>query len=336
MEPLHKLRLPLLLILLVLVTGTIGYHLHFKVTLVDAFYMTVITISTVGFREVFELDAWGKLFTAFLIFLGVSSLTLTATYLFQFMMEGHLFGLVKRRKMDKRIDTLKNHFIICGFGRVGEQIARDIQAAGNPFVVIDRNPEAVRRLEERQYVFVSGNATSDDNLLKAGIERAKGIVAASDSDPDNVLITLSARILNPHIFIVARASSPDVLDKLQKAGANRVVSPYISTGQKMASMLNKPLVHDYLDTMAYGTNLEIQLEELELREGADVVGKSLQEAAIRKRTGTTILAIKKQGGRILTNPSVSSTLEAGDCLVLVGTGEQLEKANQMLLPAEDV
>lgn len=185
---------------------------------------------------------------------------------------------------------------------------------------------------DKGYLHVSGNAISDENLLNAGIERAKGIVAASDSDPDNVLITLSARLLNPEIFIVARASSVDVLDKLQKAGANRVVSPYVSTGQKMASMLLKPLVHDYLDTMAYGTNLEIQLEELELREGADVLGKSLQEVAIRKRTGTTILAIKKSDGRILTNPPVSTVLESGDRLILVGTANQLEVANQEFLP----
>jgi len=296
MEPLQKLRLPLLLILLVLITGTLGYRFHFDVSAVDAFFMTVITISTVGFREVFELDNRGKVFTTFLIFSGVSSLTLTATYLFQFMVEGHLLGLVKRKKMDRTIEHLKNHFIICGFGRVGEQISRDLKAAGDPFVLIDRNPEAVQRLEERGYFYVIGNATSDDILKKAGIELAKGVVAASDSDPDNVLITLSARLLNPKLFIVARASSPDVLDKLQMAGANRVLSPYISTGQKMASMLNKPLVHDYLDTMAHGTDLEIQLEELELREGADVLGKSLQESAIRKRTGTTILAIKKSGG----------------------------------------
>jgi voltage-gated potassium channel len=335
MDPLQKLRLPLLLILSVIIGGTLGYKILYSVPLVDAFYMTAITVSTVGFREVFPLDQWGKLFTALLIFSGVSGITLTATYLFQFMVEGHLLGLVKRRKMEKTIELAKNHYIICGFGRVGEQIAGDFHASGKPFVVIDHNPEAVERILARGYTYIQGNATRDEVLINGGIERAKGIVAASDSDPDNVLITLSARLLNPHIFIIARAGAKEIIDKLHKAGANRVVSPYLSTGQKMASMMMKPVLHDYLDTMAYGADLEIQLEELELHEGSEVTGKTLKESAIRKMTGATILSIKKADGQLITNPPVSRVLEQGDRLVLVGTTEQLEKAHQKIIPADN-
>jgi len=334
MDSFQKLRLPLLLILFVVIGGTLGYKLHYSVPLVDAFYMTAITVSTVGFREVFPLDAWGKLFTAFLIFCGVSGITLTATYLFQFMVEGHLLGMVKRRKMDRTIDLSHNHYIICGFGRVGEQIARDFHTNRKPFVVIDHNPEAVGRLQARGYAHIPGNATRDEILIKAGIERARGIVVASDSDPDNVLITLSARLLNPHIFIIARSGSKEIIDKLHKAGADRVVSPYLSIGQKMASMMMKPVLHDYLDTMAYGNDLEIQIEELELHEGSEVVGKSLQESAIRKMTGATILSIKRRNGQVVTNPPVSLILEKGDRLLIVGTAEQLEKANQKVIPPE--
>jgi voltage-gated potassium channel len=168
----------------------------------------------------------------------------------------------------------------------------------------------------------------------AGIEKAVGVVAASDSDPDNVLITLSARLLNPKLFIVARAGGKEMIDKLHKAGANRVVSPYLSIGQKMASMMMRPVVHDYLETMAYGTDLEIQFEELELCEGSEVLGKTLQDAALRKMTGATILSIKKKSGRIVTNPPVSSVLEEGDRLILVGTAEQVEKAHQKILPPD--
>jgi voltage-gated potassium channel len=332
MDPLVKLRLPLFVLLLIMIAGTIGYWVMYPVTLVDAFYMTVIAISTVGFREVFPLDPAGKLFTVFLILSGLGGMTFTLSYLFQFMIEGHLLGMVKRRHMEKSLESMKDHYIICGFGRVGEQIARDFEKAGRRFVVIDENPEALQRIERGSHLYVVGNATSDEILRKAGIERAKGLVAASDSDPDNVLTTLSARMLNPGIFIVARASCTDVFEKLYKAGANRVVSPYHSTGQKMAAMLIKPLVHEYLDSMAYGTDLEIRLEELELPEEAEIVGKTIHESAIRKRTGTTILAIKKGDGRILTNPEVSTILDPEDRLILVGTAEQLEEANRMLLP----
>ena len=332
MEPLVKLRLPLFILFAIMVAGTIGYWVMYPVTLVDAFYMTVISISTVGFREVFPLDPAGKLFTVVIILSGLGGMTFTLSYLFQFMIEGHLLGLVKRRKMEKSLESLKDHYIICGFGRVGEQIARDFGKAGRLFVVIDENPEALHRVEKSGHLHVVGNATSDEILKKAGIERAKGLVAASDSDPDNVLTTLSARMLNPAIFIVARASSSDVFEKLYKAGANRVVSPYHSTGQKMAAMLIKPLVHEYLDSMAYGADLEIRLEEVELPTDSEIAGKSIQDSAIRKRTGATILAIKKQDGRILTNPAVSTILDATDHLILVGTAEQIEEATRMLLP----
>ena len=243
MDPLVKLRLPLFVLLLIMIAGTIGYWALYPITLIDAFYMTVISISTVGFREVFPLDPAGKIFTVFLILSGLGGMTFTLSYLFQFMIEGHLLGLVKRRHMEKSLESMKDHYIICGFGRVGEQIARDFEKAGRRFVVIDENPEALQRIEKTSRLYVMGNATSDETLKKAGIERAKGLVAASDSDPDNVLTTLSARMLNPGIFIVARASRTDVFEKLYKAGANRVLSPYHSTGQKMAAMLIKPLVH---------------------------------------------------------------------------------------------
>lgn len=332
MEPLTKLRLPLFVLFTIIIVGTLGYRFLYPITLLDAFYMTIISISTVGFREVIELDPRGKLFTVFLILSGLGGLTFTVTNLFRFIIEGHLLGLVKRRQMEKSLDSLKDHYIICGFGRVGEQIARDFEKAGRRFVVIDENPEALQRVQDRDYLYVEGNATSDEILKKAGIERAKGLVAASDSDPDNVLTTLSARMLNPTIFIVARASSADVFEKLHKAGANRVVSPYLSTGQKMAAMLLKPLVHEYLDSMAYGTDIEIRLEELELPGDAEIVGQTIKDSAIRKRTGTTILAIKKENGQALTNPGVSTILEAGDHLILVGTTDQLEQASRLLLP----
>ncbi len=333
MEPLVKLRLPLFVIFAIMVAGTVGYRVMYPVSLVDAFYMTVISVSTVGFREVFPLDSAGKLFTVLLILSGIGAMTFTLSYLFQFVIQGQLLGLVKRRQMEKLLASLKNHYIICGLGRVGEQIAKDLERSGKPFVVIDENPEALERIEKGSHPCVVGNTTNDEALQKAGIKRAKGLVAASDSDPDNVLTVLSAKMLNPAIFIVARASHPDVFEKLYKAGANRVVCPYHSTGQKMAAMLVKPLVHEYLDSMVYGTGLEIRLEELELPEGAEIAGKSIGESAIRKRTGTTILAIKKRDGNILTNPEVSTILEPTDRLILVGTTGQLQDATRMLLPA---
>lgn len=334
MDPLAKFRTPLVLLLSILLVGTVGYKILYPIPVLDALYMTVITLSTVGFREVIPLDGRGKIFTVFLILMGLGSITLAASSLFQFVIEGHLLGLVKRRKMERTLEHLTNHYIVCGFGRVGAQIARDFVKAHAPFVVIDSNPEALARLEKCGYLFVAGNATSDEILRKAGIERAKGIVAASDSDPDNVLITLSARLLNPKIFIVSRASSEDVFDKLYKAGANRVVSPYLSTGKKMAAMILKPVVHDYLDTMAYSTDLEIRIGDMEVPAGSKIVGKTIQESAIRKKTGVTILAIKRPDGHILTNPPVSTALASGDHLILVGTADQIESLTKAILPQE--
>ena len=332
MDPFTKLYGPVLLLLVLLVAGTTGYRLLYPIPMLDALYMTVITLATVGFREVYPLDEKGKIFTILLILTGLGGITFTASSVFQFMVAGHLTGMVKRRKMEKTLDSLRNHYIVCGFGRVGEQIAQDLTKAGARFVVIDSNPEALARVEKHGYLFVAGNATNDEVLQKAGIEHAKGLVAASDSDPDNVLITLSAKLLNPKLFIASRASSEDVFDKLYKLGANRVVSPYLSTGQKMAAMMLKPVVHDYLDTMAYSTDLEIRIGDMELPPDCEIVGKTIQDSAIRKRTGVTILAIKKPEGRVLTNPPVSTVLAKGDHLILVGTAQQLDALTQMILP----
>lgn len=334
MDPITKFRTPLVLLLAILTVGTLGYKILYPISLLDALYMTVITLSTVGFREVVPLDGNGKIFTVVLILMGIGVITLAASSLFQFVIEGHLLGLVKRRKMERTLEHLTSHYLVCGFGRVGAQISRDFVKARVPFVVIDSNPEALARLEKCGYLFVAGNATADEILLKAGIERAKGLVAASDSDPDNVLITLSARLLNPRIFIVSRASSEDVFDKLYKAGANRVVSPYLSTGKKMAAMILKPVVHDYLDTMAYSTDLEIRIGDLEVPAESEIVGKTIQESAIRKKTGVTILAIKRPDGHILTNPPVSTVLASGDHLILVGTADQIEALTRAILPRE--
>jgi|YNPNPStandDraft_1061719.scaffolds.fasta_scaffold07579_3 voltage-gated potassium channel len=332
MESPSRIRLALVVLCCILAMGTIGYLFICDLSLLDAFYMTIITIATVGFREVCPLDSVGKVFTILLIVAGLSTVTFTATSLFQFMIEGQLMGLVKRRKMDRTIDAMRDHFIICGFGRVGEQMARDLRSSGKDFVVVDHNPEALSRLLKRGYNYVEGNATSDEVLQRAGITRAKALAAASDSDSDNVLITISARMLNPDLFIVARASTEDLFQKLEKAGANRVVSPYKSAGQKMVTMLLKPVVHEYLDLMVYGTNLEIGLEEVELSGDAEVVGMSIKDSAIRKRTGSTILAIKKRTGEILTNPPVSTILEEGDRLIMVGTPSQLALVNRKIIP----
>ena len=334
MKSLLRLRAALFFLLVIILLGTLGYMLIGDLSFVDAVYMTVITISTVGFKEVAPLHEAGKVFTIVLIISGISCATYTASSFFQFMIEGHLMGLMKRRKMERIIEALKKHYIICGFGRVGAKIARDFEASGKTFVVVDNNPETIARLKDKAYLFVEGNASEDEVLKRARIEHAAGLVAASDSDPDNVLITLSARMLNPELFIVSRASTDSVLEKLYKAGANRVVSPYKSAAQKMTTMLLRPLVHDYLDMMAKGKDLEIGLEEIELTGEAGIIGKSIGEAAIRKRTGTTILAIKNRNGEVLTNPAVSTVLEEGDRLIVVGTPEQLASVYAKLTSSE--
>lgn len=307
-------------LVVVLVVGTAGYVIIEGWSVFEAFYMVVITLSTVGFREVREISDAGRLFTILLILGGVSILAYAVATLVEFVVSGQLSGMYRRRAVRKEIAALSGHFIICGFGRVGESVAREFAANRAPFVVIDNDPEAIEHLEQAGYLYLAGDAADDEILTEAGIQQARGLVAAVDSDADNTFVILSARVLRPDLLIVGRANSEESLRKVKKAGADHVISPYSIGGKKMATLMLKPLVNDYLEVVSGGGEIEFRLEEFALNHTCEIVGKSIAELEIRKRTGATVLAVRHgDSGLFDTNPSPDLTLDDGDVIIAIGT-----------------
>jgi len=301
-----------------------GYMWLEGYSLVDAVYMTAITLSTVGYGEVRPLSDMGRLFTVGVIIVGVG----TGAYLFstiaEYIVAGEFQGTLKQRRVMRAIKKLRDHYVICGYGRVGQQVAEELRTLGLPFVVVDRDREAIERCEQRQLLFVEGDATEDDVLRQAGIGRARGLVAVLNTDADNVFVVLSARSLNPDLMIVARATTEDTERKLLKAGADRVVSPYVMAGYRMASLLMRPNVITFLDTAMRSQDLELWIEEIEVSPESALVGQTLAEANIRSLTGANVLAIVRGREHRLVDWSPELRLEANDILIVLGKRGQLE------------
>ncbi|MBW2108244.1 MAG: potassium channel protein [Deltaproteobacteria bacterium] len=296
--------------------------------------MTVITLSTVGYREVHTITPAGRVFTMILILTGVGFVFYLMGSIIQFMMEGSIREILGRRKLEKGIRKQKGHYIICGYGRVGASIC-DTLSSYKPvaFVVIDRDPQRIEKIEERGFHHVQGEATDEENLIKAGVERARGLVAVLKTDSDNVYVTLTARHLNPDLFIIARAGEEKSEKKLLSAGADKVVSPYRMGAHRIAQMISRPAVTDFLDltTMAEGHN--ILMEEVAVDPSSDLIGVALQDSGIRQKLNLIIVGVKKPGGDMLFNPSSQTTLEGGDTVVAIGEKKNLESLARILNPA---
>ena len=316
-SPWKPLRWPALLTVLVLAYGVAGYMLIEDWSFVDALYMTLLALTTVGFKEVHPLDTSGRLFTISVLILGVSLVLLTLSLAARAVAEGGL-GSSRRRRMQKRIEALENHFIVCAYGRVGRAIAREFEAEGVPYVVIDRDEEKEEELIQDGALYILGDATEEALLKSAGLERARGLVSAVDSDAENIFITLVARSLNPDIYIVARASEANAAERLYRAGANRVVSPFITSGRHMAHVALRPRVVDFIELASHQTP-SMRLEELQVEKGSNLVGKTLADV----RGATTPLAVQRADGRVIPNPAEDLELQEGDLLVLLGAREAL-------------
>ncbi len=310
----------LLALTAVVVVGTIGYVL-LGFELLDAAYQTVTTITTVGFREVEPLDGAGQIFTMILILAGVGTALYTLTVLLELLVEGHLGESMERRRMEKQIGALRGHVVLCGWGRVGRAIADELAEAGRSLVVIDLDPERVATITRHPWVL--GDATNDETLRRAGIERAQVLVAALETDAENLFVTLSGRALQPELFIVARARDEASVAKLSRAGADRVVNPQEIGGARMAAFVLQPHVTEFLDVVMRERGLEYRLEEIELPQGCPFGGLSLRDAHLRDRTGALILAMKGADGQFATNPSPETTLDVGQVLIAIGTEVQL-------------
>lgn len=326
----QRLMLSLATLVAVLVVGTVGFMLIEGFTLVDALYMTVITVSTTGFREVGELSVTGRLFTIGLILAGVGALGYSLATFIEFLVEGHLRWMVEGRRMQTRIGSLSGHYIVAGIGRVGSIVARELAENGTEFVVIDRCPDCVDRARSEGWLILDGDATEESVLIASGVTRAAGLITALDTDADNLFVTLTARTLNPDIFIVARSSTESSESKIRTAGANRVMTPSVIGGRRMATMALHPVVSDYLDLVSHGDELEFRLEELEVSESSELVDVSIADAGVRAVTGAYILAIRGADGVMNSNPSPASPIRAHDKLIALGTGEQLAALGRLL------
>lgn len=318
-----RARRAALLLVAVLVGGTLGYMLIEGWNLLDAVYMTVITVATVGFREVHPLTQAGHWFTIVLVFAGVGGIAYSIGTIADFMVEGHLLELLEGRRMAKRIGELRDHYVVVGMGRVGSVVCRTLDEQGVPFIVVDQCEECVSEADENGWIYLQGDATSEEVLEAAGVSRAKGLVTALDTDADNLFVALTARGLNPKLYIVARSSSLTSEAKILRAGADRVITPNVIGGRRMATSLLNPLVADYLDTVTHKDELEYRLEALHISERSELAGRSIGEARIRDVTGSFILAISSGDG-MDSNPSAERVLKAGDQLVVLGTRSQLD------------
>jgi voltage-gated potassium channel len=312
----RRIRWPALALALALAYGVAGYMILEGWGFLDALYMTVTTLATVGFREVHPLDRGGMIFTLSLITIGVGLVLVTVTVVAQWVLEGRFGERNRRRRMQRRIDAMANHFIVCAYGRVGRAVARELEAEGASFVVIDLDEALTERMDSDGIAYVIDDPTKEPALRRAGVERARCLVSAVDSDATNVYITLVARGMNPELFIVARASEPGSDQRLLRAGADRVVSPFVSSGKHMALVAMRPRVSDVVELETAEAS-SIKMEEIRVDAESPLVDKDVGEAL----GSVPVLAIRHSGGQITANPDSDVTLRAGDLVLVLGEAE---------------
>lgn len=323
-SPVRKFQLALLSLATLVVIGTIGLMLLENMSTFDALYMTIITLSTVGFGEISPLHPGGRMFIVTLIIFGVAGVTYGAAAIGQMILEGELRRIMGRRKMDKRIKRMDDHCIIAGFGRVGRQVAREYAKRKVPFVVIENDNAAINFLDTTGYYYVSGEATEDPVLEEAGLARAGVLVSTLPSEADNVYITITARHVNPNLLIIARADHPRGEIKLERAGANVVVSPHVLGGSRMAMASLRPNVVDFMQMTSLG-EAGLGIEELMVPESCDFAGKTLIDSQLKSEYGVTVIGIKKANQKLMINPEPGILIRPNDILILIGNNESLEE-----------
>ncbi len=323
-DPVRGFQLSIFMLLIIIASATTIYMLIEHMSLIDALYMTLITISTVGFGEVRPLSPGGRIFTMLLILLGVGVVTTTISNAIGIVLGPRLWQSIHQRSLERILMKIENHYIVCGYGRMGQQIIGDLVARAEPFVLVEADPDREADLLEENFPFVIGDATRDETLIEAGIERARGLVAAVDSDSDNVMIVLTARELNPKLFIVARVTSGENESKLRRAGANRVVSPYQIGGHRIALALLRPAVNDFLDKIfSFHVNIDMDIGQIYLRAGSRLAGQTVASCELRQTHSVSILAIQKPNREIIITPSPAQLLEVGSTLIIIGPPEAI-------------
>ena len=328
MNSLRRISRALLAFSLVIVAGTVGYAI-LGFGFVDALYQTVTTITTVGFREVHPLSTVGQLFTIALILVGVGTALYTFGILLEALIEGHLRQQLRRRQMDRQIRQMTGHFIICGGGRVGRAAVLYLDALGKQVVVVDQDPAPLQGLD---YPTLLGDVTDDNILQAAGIGHAYGLIAALNTDANNVYVTLSSRALRPDLVIIARARTEDSKSKLLRAGANRAVNPQLIGGQRMAAFALHPHVAEFLDVVMHDETLDYRIEEIKISPASPMIGRCLADTALGFTTGALVLAIRIASGQFIANPAPDTRLDPDTILIALGTSAQLRSVRGHLDP----
>jgi voltage-gated potassium channel len=316
-------RLSVVLLAAVLVVGTAGYVVIEGWNIFDALYMTITTVTTVGYGEIHPLSPAGRVFNIGVIVFGVATVLYTFSFLMARLVEGDLPERWIRRRRKRMLDELDQHFIICGYGRMGEVIAREFSRQSVPFVIVDRDAARMQQAIESGYLAVEADASSEQVLTRVGIGRARGLIAAVSTDAENVYAVLTARLLRPDLFIIGRAETDDAKGKLVRAGADRVLSPYQIGGLQLAQTALRPAVVDFVQLATSSDNLDLNMEQVRIEEGSSLAGRSLIDAMLRQRFGVVVVGIQRAAGGMEFNPSPESVMGAGDCIVVLGQASTL-------------
>jgi voltage-gated potassium channel len=317
-------------LLVILAGGTLGFILIDNYPPFDAFYMTLVTITTVGYEEVHKLSHAGRIFNSFLIFFGVTIMLLAVGGMTQAIIELELNQYFGKRRTKKMIDALRDHYIVCGYGRVGRGAAGELQRAGVPFLIVDKDEDRVEWAIKSGMLAALADATDDETLINAGVLRAKGLIATLQSDADNLFLILSAKAMKPSLLVSARVNSEQSEKKMRLAGADYVFAPYDMTGNRMAQVMLKPHVFQFIDFTTKGMGLDVGIEQMRVPAQSQSASKTLLDARIREDAGVIVLAIRKNNGRMLFNPPPDAPIDAGDHLIVMGEAENLRRLEQVL------
>lgn len=330
----RTIQIAVVLLISIVTIGTVGFHMIEDLGILDSLYMTVITISTVGFKEVGAepLSATGKVFTMGLIITSLSSLAYVGSNMARFVFDGELANYIKTYRVDKKIAKLKNHVIIVGYGRNGEQAAMELTENGVEFVIVDKRDNVINRVRQNpELLYIRGDATHEDTLGQARIQHARALIATTPNDADNVFVVLTARSMNPGLTVISRASELESQMKLKRAGATNVIMPERIGGQRMAKLVHQPDVVEFLEYILLQKIKDVSLEELSCRNLAQrFVGKSIGELKVREVSGANIIGLKISGARYVFNPDPSTILSRNDQLFVLGNLEQIEKLNKWM------
>jgi voltage-gated potassium channel len=313
------------LLVFIIAGGTAGYMVIERWGAWDAFYMTIITVTTVGYREVHDLSRAGEAFTVVLLLCGVGAALYAFTLLATVVVEGGLPKRLRRRRQERMLDTISDHFIICGYGRIGSIVAHQFRRQQVPYVVVERSAERVQVAIEEGALGVEADASREDVLKRVGIDRARGLIAAVGTDAENVYAVLSARVMRPNLFIVGRAETEDATLKLKRAGADRVISPYQIGAVQMAQTALRPAVVDFMDLATSTDNLDLAMEQIPIAAHSPLANRSIVEANLRQKYGVIVVGIQREDSRIEFNPEPDTAIRAGDKLVVLGRPDSLKK-----------